>query len=312
MYLLSFSLIIGCDDSTPPADPAPIDISGEPASLQQCVQQVCPDAVFDADALAACHLDACAGREVAWALSPGTVRYSEGILSVDVSVAHTPAGHGPVDVAHEGDLWMGVTVLTEDGADIDLAVQTVFSERLDEPFVFSSEVGEGVRDIIFGLWGERIEPCDVARSGCQMFGFVLDNSLAAWPPLTYTEDPARRQRILSEPLTLQVINAGAPMSDAHQAAADAIAALKVEADRFGVEVTLAPMTLAVHAVDGTAVAHRNDHDGPIATILAPSGAAAGHDPAASADFVVTVGGSANRLACMQEKCADLSVPCDCP
>ena len=239
------------------------------------------------------------------------MRYSDGILSVEVAVEHTAAGNGPVQVAHEDEVWLGVTVLTDAGKDIDLAVQTVFPDRLNEPFVFSSEVGEGVRDIIFGLWGERIEPCDIARSGCQMFGFVLDQSLAAWPPLTYTESPPRRQRILSQPLTLQVVNAGAPQAQAIQLAAAAVSALQVEAERFGVAVTMAPMTLAAAAVPETTTRHANDHDGPIATILSPPGATVSHDAEASADFVLTVGGTAERLACLQENCAELSADCGC-
>jgi len=311
MSLLSL-VLIGCDDSQPPASPPPLDLSAETETFRQCLQQACPEALTDVDALASCRQDTCADRAASWSLSPGPVRYSDGILSVEVAVEHAAAGNGPAEVAHEDEVWLGVTVLTDAGKDIDLAVQTVFPDRLDEPFVFSSEVGEGVRDIIFGLWGERVEPCDVARSGCQMFGFVLDQSLAAWPPLTYSESPPRRQRILSEPLTLQVINAGALPAEASQIAADAVAALQTEAGRFGAEVTLAPMTLAAVAASETTTRHANDHDGPVATILSPADAIVSHDESASADFILTVGGTAERLACMQASCADLSADCGCP
>ena len=241
------------------------------------------------------------------------MRYSDGILSVEVAVDHTPVGHGSISVAHESEVWLGVTVLTEDGADIDLAVQTVFPDRINEPFVFTSEVGDGVRDIIFGLWGKRIEPCDVARSGCQMFGFVLDESLAAWPPLTYTESPPRRQRILSAPVTLQVINAGAPLHASQKMETDALAALSTEAGRFDVSVTGLPLALAEAASDGIIVEHRDDHDGPIASILAPEGAEVRHNPEASADFLLITGGPSERLACIQSKCGeDLTASCDCP
>lgn len=310
MSLLSL-VLIGCDEPQPPASPSPIDLSAETETLRQCLQQACPESLTDAAALASCRQEVCADRPATWSLSPGPVRYSDGILYVEVAVEHAAAGNGPIEVAHEDEIWLGVTVLTDDGKDIDLAVQTVFPDRLDEPFVFSSEVGEGVRDIIFGLWGERIEPCDVARSGCQMFGFILDQSLAAWPPLTYVESPPRRQRILSQPLTVQVINAGAPLAQARQLEADALAAAQTEAGRFGVEVTLAPMTLAAAAVSETTTLHANDHDGPLATILSPPGAAVSHDAGASADFVITVGGAAERLACMQETCAELDADCGC-
>ncbi|MFT5683115.1 MAG: hypothetical protein ACI8RZ_004042 [Myxococcota bacterium] len=314
---LLIALLVGCDEPAPPVAPptTSIDLSGEPESFQTCVAQVCSDALTDADALAVCRAEPCAAREAAWSLSPDTVRYSDGILSVGVSVDHTPAGHGPVDAAAEPEVWLGVTVLTEDGKDIDLAVQTVFLDRLDEPFVFSSEVGDGVQDIIFGLWGERIEPCDVARSGCQMFGFVLDKSLAAWPPLTYIESPPRRQRILTEPVTLQVLNAGVPMEPARSSEKLARASLEREVGRFGSSVTVLPMVIATTMPPATTVYHRNDHDGPIASIVAPDVAPedveVGHDPAATADFTVVLWGNPERLACLQEKCADLSAPCDC-
>lgn len=315
---LLIALLVGCDEPAPPATPpAPsIDLSGEPASFQDCVAQVCPEALTDAHALAACRAASCSERPAVWGLSPDTVRYSDGILSVEVSVQHTAAGHGVVDVAQEGEVWLGVTVLTEDGKDIDLAVQTVFADRLDEPFLFTSEIGAGVKDIIFGLWGERIEPCDVARSGCQMFGFVLDESLAAWPPLTYTESPPRRQRILTAPVTLQVHNGGVPMATARLAEAAALSALETEVERFGARVTVLPMVVSDAMPSGTTLYHSNDHDGPIASIVAPgihsSDAAVVHDPAATADFMVVLDGTAERLACMQDSCADLSAPCDCP
>lgn len=315
---LLIALLVGCDEPAPPAAPpaTPIDLSGESESLQACVAQVCPDALTDADALAACRAEPCAAREATWALSPDTVRYSDGILSVEVAVQHTPAGHGSVDVAQEDETWLGVTVLTEGGKDIDLAVQTVFPDRLDEPFLFTSEVGGDVKDIIFGLWGERIEPCDVARSGCQMFGFVLDESLAAWPPLTYTESPPRRQRILTAPVTLQVHNGGASMASARSSEELARKSLEAEVGRFGASVTVLPMVVAGVMPPATTVYHSSDHDGPIASIIAPDVAPkdveVGHDPAATADFMVVLDGSAERLACMQEKCADLSAPCDCP
>ena len=315
---LLIALLVGCDEPAPPASPpaSSLDLSGEPASFQDCVAQVCPDALTDADALATCRATSCAEHPVAWGLSPDTVRYSDGILSVEVSVQHTAPGHGPVDVSREGEVWLGVTVLTEDGKDIDLAVQTVFSDRLDEPFLFTSEIGAGVKDIIFGLWGERIEPCDVARSGCQMFGFVLDESLAAWPPLTYTESPPRRQRILTAPVTLQVHNGGVPMASARLAESAARASLEAEVGRFGSRVTVLPMVVVDTMPSGATFYHSNDHDGPIASIVAPdirsTDVAVGHDPSATADFMVVLDGTAARLTCMQEACADLSTPCDCP
>jgi hypothetical protein len=36
------------------------------------------------------------------------------------------------------------------------------------------------------------------------------------------------------------------------------------------------------------------------------------EPGGAADFVITVGGTAERLACMQAQCGDLSTDCDCP
>ena len=75
-----------------------------------------------------------------------------------------------------------MTVIRETGEEVDLAVSTLFPEGLDVPITISADVGPRVQDIVIGAWSTKIEPCHVDRSGCRDFGFVLDDSLATWPP----------------------------------------------------------------------------------------------------------------------------------
>lgn len=249
----------------------------------------------------------CAPTEAAWAVEPLDVRYvrSDGILHVDVAVQHTPATIGGEAVPYEDELFLGVTVLDTQGHDIDLAVQTVFPAQIGEPFTFTAEVGGEVRDIIFGLWGKKIAPCQVDRSGCRNFGFVLDESLAAWPPGTYTEQPPRRQRILESAPTLAIQGAGAPWETLEAAGPRAQAALGEAVKRFGLQAPAPVYGLAPQALPlGLAVLHRDPHDGPLASAIADrlGSTAVAPDPSLPADFVIRIGGSDETLACQRDAC----------
>lgn len=311
MRILPLTLLLTACSDPPPPPAAPstfqVDRTQFPASLQQCMAAQCPE-LATPQALTACLEQDCAERQPSWSVQPSLVRYDGEILSVQVNVDHRPAGFGDVAIPQTAPAWLGVTVLTEAGEDIDLAVQTVFPERLGEPFTFSAEVGPGVQDIIFGLWGKRIEPCNVARSGCQMFGFVLDESLAAWPLGTYIESPPRRQRITPDTLTLAVRTAGAPLAEADALLGPAQEALAAEVARFGSEVVVQPLALAAQPAAESSVRHAHSHDGPVASLLAAAVGPIGTvepDPAAGADFVITLGGDAAHYACLQAGCADL-------
>jgi hypothetical protein len=303
MPLLLLSLL-GCD--TPPP---PLDLSTIPRPLRECATARCAEE--DVAGLQGCVEQLCPVTPAQWAVEPTTVSYSraDGILYVDVAVAHTPREVGGESVAHTEESWLGVTVLTRDGRDIDLAVQTVFPDQIGEPFTFSAEVGGEVQDIIFGLWGTKIDPCDVDRSGCRNFGFVLDDSLAAWPPGTYTEEPPRRQRILESTPTVMLQGAGAPTATLTAAMPRVQAALQEELARFGIDAPQLSAGLAETALPpGLQVLHRDTHDGPLASALAEAlgSDAVAADPRLPADIVIQIGGSGAVLTRQRSACGEVS------
>lgn len=135
---------------------------------------------------------AMAGGAEAWSVEPTTIRWSEdgGALSVEVALL------GEARAEREEPAFVGVTVVTERGTEHDLVVHTVFPTDEPETMVFSAELSETPKYVLIGAWGEKIEPCEVDRPGCQEFGFVLDHSLASFPAQLYTE--GMRQRLLPE------------------------------------------------------------------------------------------------------------------
>lgn len=265
------------------------DLTPYTGSEAACLAAHCGQAESE-DAFTSCRAQSCAYTDDTWQVSPTLLRYDGNVVTMSVQVEHTEASYGDTPVPHEGDTWLGATVLTATGGEIDMAVHTVFPDRLGEPFTFSSEVGPDVTIPIIGLWGKKIEPCDSTRSGCQMFGFLLDQSLGAWPPLTYVESPPHRQRFLPPTLTVQTrtVAATSPVLSALPPA------LGVQESRFGTrfEVTAG----AEAAPTASEIIHRYANDQPVATELAEAlGAAAGFkvavraDPAAEADLVVSLG-----------------------
>ena len=310
--VLSVLVLVACDGSEPPPPSYTPDLSGREAPLQQCLQQACLPAT-DADSFATCEAERCARSEATWAIEPSQIRYDRegGILTVDVAVQHTPARYGAVDIPHGEEAWLGVTVLTRAGEDIDLAVQTVFPDQISAPFTFSAEVGGEVRDIIFGLWGKKIEPCEVDRSGCRMFGFVLDESLAAWPLGTYTDSPPPRQRIPDAGVTWVVQGAGAAPEVLRAAREKAALPLAAAVERFGFPLPEPEIRLAA-APRGPmlSVQYRDEHDQSIAQQVAlrmgleKDGAIL--VPDAPGDFVIEVGGAPASLACHRVQCSKAS------
>lgn len=132
-------------------------------------------------------------------LSPEVIRWDgeESTLSIEV-LLEGPSLASRAEVVH-----VGVTVVTEADRVIDLIVHTLFPGAFDQPLWFSTELPNDVpKHILVGAWGTKIEPCDVARPGCEQFGFVLDDSLASFPPLLYTD--GMRQRMVPDGFTIAV------------------------------------------------------------------------------------------------------------
>jgi hypothetical protein len=289
MLALPLFSMLACEAPPPPYV---ADLSVYTGAEAACLQAACA-AATTAEAFAGCRETMCAATAEAWVVNPTLLRYDEGVVTMSVVVEHTSGQYGDIAAPAPGETWLGATVLTRDGGEIDMAVQTVFPDRLSEPFSFSAEVGPDVQDIIVGLWGKKIEPCDSTRSGCQMFGFVLDTSLAAWPQDTYVESPPRRQRFLPPALTVSV--AAAPMSPERTAALNgAIGGFwTVEQERFGTSFTTTPW--APSAETTSVVLHRDAHDGPLASRVAGllgAGVAVRHDPAAAADLALVLAATA--------------------
>jgi hypothetical protein len=94
-----------------------------------------------------------------------------------------------------------VTLAAVDGEEFDLAIQTIFPGQFDQPLVFSADVEKPIQEVLIGLWDHKVQPCDSDRPGCKTYGFLLDGSLASWPPNLYTD--YKRQRILPETVTFQ-------------------------------------------------------------------------------------------------------------
>lgn len=296
-------LLLACAPTPPAYTP---DLTAYAGPEAACLQKHCAASASE-EAFGACRAASCAPTPETWSVNPTLLRYEKGVVTMSVEVAHEGGAVGDVAVPPDADTFLGATVITSSGEEIDMAVQTVFPDRLGEPFTFSSEVGEGVEVVIVGLWGKKIEPCDSTRSGCQMFGFVLDESLAAWPEGTYSAAP-KRQRFLPGEMAVKVSAAG--MDEAQsKGVRDALAAVFAEeGKRFGTAFTVGEWApdAAAPPSPASAVLHRHAHDGPLAARLAKAlsaatGAevAATHDPAAATDLVVALGTAACApgLAC---------------
>jgi hypothetical protein len=127
-------------------------------------------------------------------------------------------------------IYVGVTVVTTEGKEVDLLVSTLFPGSLEQPLLFSTELPNTPRHVLIGAWNTKVEPCAVDRPGCKEFGFVLDDSLASFPARLYTE--GMRQRFLPSTYAIGVVG---DVSAVRQAAGRF-------ASVFGASVELSPAT----------------------------------------------------------------------
>lgn len=260
--LFGLGVLVGCAgghaEHPPPTAPAP-EQADDPYAA--CISSRCEGA---ADATV-CAKDKCAQEPEQWALMPKQVSYADGVMTVAVRVEHTPMRVGGTAIPRTEEAFVGVTAIREDGEEIDLAIHTLFPGRFTDEPLLVAEVGEGVRDIIFGLWDRKVEPCDSNRSGCRKFGFLLDGSLAAWPPRIYVD--SQRQRLPPARLPVQVQWAGGDLASL-ELLPKAQQSVQQFVEAFGSEVVFESMTLAAEPLEQTMVSHTDSHDAPLASELA--------------------------------------------
>ncbi|MFK7928459.1 MAG: hypothetical protein AB8H79_09720 [Myxococcota bacterium] len=294
--VLSIPLIVAC--GSPPAAPSTFDVSGAIAGIQgltsaqgTCLRQACSD-VHDADAFASCSAESCAERPDQWTVVPETIRHEGDTAFVQARLSYAAGGFGSVDAPRAEEVYVGCTLITSTGEEIDLAVTTAFPKNLERPFTLSSDVGPDVRDVIFGVWDRKIEPCTSERMGCKQFGFVLDGNLATWPPTAYED--GTRQRVMPSEVALLILDGGvgAAISQRRQAVVDA---LQTELGVFGSKVGSVRTTAAPEPSELLVVHHADAHDRLVARKL--SSALGGGDDRVfergegGAAFVVTLGGT---------------------
>jgi len=313
MTPLLLALLAGCGGPPePPAEPTPPPPppADEASATAICLERHCAIAEDDE----ACGAEHCVVRKEAWSLLPERIRYdgTAEVFFVQAAVDHTPGGVGDVDVVRSSPVYVGVTLVTSAGEELDLAVDTRFEDRLEAPFILSAEVGPDIQDVIFGLWDQKIEPCFVDRPGCRDFGFVLDGSLATWPPKIYVD--GRRQRIPPDSVTLRVLNAGLTPTQAREVRSEAARLLADQLAVFESTVVEAPIGLAPDPRSGVLVTHGHAHDAIIASALADGLAPAlgPWEPGIEdreddgAELVVVAGGAwAEQLhLCLRANCAE--------
>ncbi len=241
------------------------------------------------------------------------VRYdmNEKLFFLEAHVEHRAAVAGGVESPREDPLFVGVTLITPEGEELDLAIATRFPGAIEEPFFISTELDKPVLDMIVGVWDRKIEPCDSERPGCKEFGFLLDGPLAAWPPLFYSN--LERQRIPPERILLAPRSAGASATELQAEALRAQAALTALLEPFGTAVELAPAVVA-DAAAPSRVRASNHHDQPVAAMLAETLSTeqgswergpllVGAPPEM---MVFELGGLPAHHACLAEHCAQAS------
>jgi hypothetical protein len=137
--------------------------------------------------------------KASWSVVPKTIRYDEDSKTVFVQVGVTVDNQGLPP--REKEAFIGVTLAAVDGEEFDLAIQTVFPDQMDQPLLFSAGVEKPIEEVLVGLWDHKVQPCDSERPGCKTYGFLLDGSLASWPPNLYVDH--KRQRILPHQVSFQ-------------------------------------------------------------------------------------------------------------
>lgn len=271
--------LVGCG----PAGPDLTAVT-DPAE-RACVEKACPTGDLDA-----CRAGPCKPTPASWAVAPTRIRVADGAVLVEAALTHSHAKFGDVEVARAHDAYVGVTVATEDGREIDLAVQTLNKDALEQPFLFTADVDGTVQDVLIGVWDQKIEPCSVDRSGCKEFGFVLDGSLASWPPNLYVD--FKRQRIPPPSVTFLVERTKKPTP-------------AIDAARTTLEAALAPFGAALNAsshvpaapVDKDVLAYGHAHDEVIATQVAAAAGVPAVLDAAVDGFVLRLADDPAHAAC---------------
>lgn len=164
-----------------------------------------------------------ASSSAAFAAAPPSVRLEKVHFEADGGTLYVEAALEPAALSgRERPVYLGVTAVTPDGVEIDLMVNELFPGALDAPVVFYAEVGSPVQDVLVGAWDTKVQPCEVDRSGCKQFGFVLDGPLASWPPGLY--DQGIRQRIPPETVRLRIDGARGDTRKVWRATSRALAA----------------------------------------------------------------------------------------
>lgn len=310
-------LLVACAPHTPPSSPAAAPDDEGPDFEAACVDAVC----VGAEDPAACALERCTLEPAVWRVVPDAVRLGTDpdTVSIQAHLDYTPARRGPVERQRQRPVFVGVTVITATGREVDLTVSTLFPGAFDTPILLSAEVdADDVQDVIIGAWGQKVQPCDSERSGCQEYGFLLDHSMAAWPPGTYVD--GRRQRIVPESVTLQLQSAGAASLAVDEATGVTVGTLEAVLRPFGSQAVVAPAGIAPAASEVTRLVHHDPHDAVVAESMAAAlGESLGvpvevaFDPESPLDWVLQLGGSAERWSCLVETCPDDVLGCDrCP
>ena len=189
--------ILGCG-LTSPADPVgdPADAAADPAG---------DDGAEGAE-----------GEDAALTVEPALIRWNTETRTLGVQAQLA----GPGVSTREEPVYVGVTVITTSGKVVDLLVHTLFPGALSEDLWFTVELSEDPEQVLIGAWSEKIEPCDVDRPGCKEFGFVLDGSLAAFPPGLY--DEGMRQRMLPARFAIGMQGSAEPLVKAATAYAEVV------------------------------------------------------------------------------------------
>lgn len=284
-------------------DGARVPTTAMSPALRTCLHDACaqsPDrAAFDL-----CRAERCEPSTERWSIVPTGMAYdrSTGTLRVQAQTRYEPGATDGEQLVRAREAWVGVTAITTAGEEIDLAVQTLFPGRFSEELLFLAEVGPDVQDVVFGVWNRKVEPCDVARSGCRNFGFVLDGSLATWPLKLYAD--GRRQRILPPRVQLQPRYGGGPVAEFEATLTRATEALSRRAAPLGAEVELLPPVLAPRPLPSVHWAYAHPGDALLVEEVAASFPSAHHARLDGPDFAFTSGAATTEQAwtCAQ-RCA---------
>jgi hypothetical protein len=193
-WALALAGCAGQADGPGTPEPALTEGPSPQAKAEKCLAETCP-ATAAAALRTVCLKEKCGLEPETVAVDLQQVKYDGNSLLVKARLAYSPVKGAETTLPRATPIYVGVTAISESGEELDLAVQTLFPDGLDEPVLMASEVGPGVKWLVVGAWNTKIEPCSVDRAGCRNYGFVLDGSLAVWPPGFY--DGAGRQRVLA-------------------------------------------------------------------------------------------------------------------